>query len=81
MLGFYSNNARKEACGGQQTISSTSNCGSGHKKIKDYCYNPADRIGKGFSSIVYKGVNELTSNLFPGYDVHTYLFACVSYPR
>lgn len=27
------------------------------KKIKNYIYSPLDRIGKGYSSIVYKGIN------------------------
>lgn len=31
------------------------------KKIKHFSYSPADKIGKGFSSIVYKGSNDLTS--------------------
>lgn len=29
-----------------------------NKKIKNYSYNALDSIGKGFSSVVYKGVNE-----------------------
>jgi hypothetical protein len=33
-----------------------------NKKIKNYSYNLVDRIGKGFSSIVYKGINDTTSN-------------------
>lgn len=28
------------------------------KKIKNYSYNPLDSIGKGFSSVVYKGQND-----------------------
>jgi hypothetical protein len=71
MLGFYSNNARKEVCTGQQGPSSSSTCPPGHKKIKDYSYNPVDRIGKGFSSIVYKGINDNTSNKFTWYGYHT----------
>lgn len=31
------------------------------KKIKHFSYSHNDRIGKGFSSIVYKGTNDLTS--------------------
>ncbi len=62
MLGFYSNNTRKEALGPQTGPALGLNCSTGHKKIKDYSYNPADRIGKGFSSIVYKGTNDITSN-------------------
>lgn len=31
------------------------------KKIKHFSYSESDRIGKGYSSIVYKGVNTLTS--------------------
>ncbi len=55
MLGFFSNNTRKDLFGPHS--GSNSNCTNGNKKIKDYSYNPSDRIGKGFSSIVYKGVN------------------------
>ena len=29
------------------------------KRIKNFVYNPKDEVGKGFSSVVYKGVNEL----------------------
>ena len=29
------------------------------KKIKNYIYDPAQVIGSGFSSNVYKGINEL----------------------
>ena len=28
------------------------------RKIKNYSYNPLDSIGKGFSSVVYRGVND-----------------------
>jgi hypothetical protein len=31
------------------------------RKVKHYSYAPADRIGKGYSSVVYKGTNGLTS--------------------
>lgn len=34
------------------------------KKIKHFSYSSNDKIGKGFSSIVYKGSNDLTSILF-----------------
>ena len=34
----------------------------GTKKIKNFTYLPEDRIGKGYSSVVYKGKNEHTSN-------------------
>lgn len=30
------------------------------KKIEDYSYGLYDKIGKGFSSIVYKGRNDVT---------------------
>lgn len=30
------------------------------KKIEDYSYGLFDKIGKGFSSVVYKGRNDLT---------------------
>ena len=33
----------------------------GRKKIKHFSYSEGDRIGKGYSSIVYKATNELTS--------------------
>ena len=35
--------------------------GAGRRKIKHFSFSEADRIGKGYSSIVYKGTNELTS--------------------
>ena len=38
------------------------------KKIKHFSYSMNDKIGKGFSSIVYKGCNELTSNFCPTLD-------------
>lgn len=28
------------------------------KKIKNFSYNPLDSIGKGFSSVVYRGQND-----------------------
>lgn len=31
------------------------------KKVKHFSYSPTDKVGKGFSSIVYKGTNDLTS--------------------
>lgn len=34
---------------------------SSRKKIKHFSYSHSDKIGKGFSSIVYKGTNDLTS--------------------
>lgn len=33
-------------------------------KIKHFSYSMSDKIGKGFSSIVYKGMNDLTSTFF-----------------
>jgi hypothetical protein len=40
--------------------------GGGHnasrKKIKHYSYSSADRIGKGYSSVVYLGKNDNTGN-------------------
>jgi len=34
------------------------------KKIENYSYNLTSNIGKGYSSIVYKGKNDLTSIKF-----------------
>lgn len=31
------------------------------KKISDFSFLPQDKIGRGYSSIVYKGLNDLTS--------------------
>lgn len=48
MLGFYSNNVKKELFGaplGSNTGCSNSNP---NKKVKDYSYNPLDHMGKGF---------------------------------
>jgi hypothetical protein len=33
------------------------------RKIKHFSYSECDRIGKGYSSIVYKGTNNLTSTI------------------
>ena len=35
------------------------------KKIKHFSYSESDRIGKGYSSIVYRGLNDLTSIPLP----------------
>ena len=34
----------------------------GTKKLGNYSYSSLDKVGKGFSSVVYKGKNEQTSN-------------------
>ena len=34
---------------------------SNRKKVKHFSFNPFDKIGKGFSSVVYKGTNDQTS--------------------
>lgn len=47
----------KKPCSYQGNSSSDS-----RKKIKHFSYSHTDKIGKGFSSIVYKGTNDLTSN-------------------
>jgi len=38
---------------------SLTNAGS-RKKIKNFSYSPSDRIGKGYSSVVYRGKNDNT---------------------
>jgi hypothetical protein len=60
MLGFFSNSTKEEYV--NTNLNSSMNCTNINKKIKNYSYNLADRIGKGFSSIVYKGINDTTSN-------------------
>jgi hypothetical protein len=32
------------------------------KKIKNFIFNQKDSIGKGYSSTVYKGINEITKD-------------------
>jgi len=32
----------------------------GKRKIKNFTYSPSDRVGKGYSSVVYRGKNENT---------------------
>ncbi len=44
------------------SVGQNTSCTSSKKKIKHFSYSSNDKIGKGFSSIVYKGCNELTSN-------------------
>ena len=34
----------------------------GRRKIKHFSYSLSDRIGKGYSSVVYKGKNDNTGN-------------------
>lgn len=34
---------------------------SNRRKVKHFSYSPDDKIGKGYSSIVYRGLNELNS--------------------
>ena len=36
------------------------NSGSSRRKIKHFSYLPSDRIGKGYSSVVYKGKDDNT---------------------
>ena len=46
----------------RETLSMGSNTsGLGKKKVKNFSYSTSDRIGKGFSSVVYKGTNDSTS--------------------
>lgn len=40
-----------------------STSGESRKKIKHFSYSMTDKIGKGFSSIVYKGTNDLTNEV------------------
>lgn len=39
---------------------------SARKKIEHYSYGLSDRIGKGYSSVVYRGRNDQTSKSFLG---------------
>ena len=34
------------------------------KKIADYSYILTDQLGEGYSSKVYRGINDTTSNMF-----------------
>ena len=64
MMSYYTNNTKRDLLGPSTNVS------TGRKKIKDYSYSTIDRIGKGFSSIVYKGVNDRTSKLISGMIYH-----------
>lgn len=68
MMNYYTNNTKRDLLGPSVNVS------SGRKKIKDYSYSTIDRIGKGFSSIVYKGVNDRTSKLISGMIDHASFF-------
>ncbi len=46
------------------STSHQSSSSDSRKKIKHFSYSYSDKIGKGFSSIVYKGTNDLTSISF-----------------
>ena len=34
------------------------------KKVKHFSYNTEDKIGKGYSSVVYRGINDITSRVY-----------------
>ena len=58
MLSYYPNSSKRDI----HTATNSSLSGSSNRrKIKDFSYNHMDRIGKGFSSVVYRGTNDLTS--------------------
>lgn len=38
----------------------SSSFSQGPCKVKNFSYKPEHRIGKGYSSVVYKGTNDLT---------------------
>ena len=56
MIGIYSHNNRKYEHRGH-----SASFGNAKKKIKHFSYQSTDRIGKGFSSVVYRGTNDNTS--------------------
>ena len=57
---------------------SASSSSNSRKKIKDYSYGYIDRIGKGFSSVVYKGTNDVTSKNIPSMkNFHALLSICL----
>ena len=41
----------------------------GTKKIGNFSYSSSDKIGKGFSSVVYKGTNDNTSTIYSQHDL------------
>ena len=51
MLNYYAYNAKGES---HRSHSLSSN---GKKKVGNFSYLPSDKIGKGFSSVVYRGIN------------------------
>jgi serine/threonine-protein kinase ULK/ATG1 len=53
--------SNKEPFGSNLTSKPHSPLSPNTVRVKNYSYNPNDRIGKGYSSIVYKGVNEHTN--------------------
>ena len=72
MFGVYSNPSRKDLPSNSFAPASNS-----RKKIKDYSYGYMDQIGKGFSSVVYKGTNDVTSKQFLGMGVLMLSYLCV----
>ncbi len=56
MTTLYSNHYRTNSYNHQNNASILSKI-----KIKNYSYDPIDKIGKGYSSVVYKGLNDNTS--------------------
>lgn len=51
------------------------------KKIKHFSYNPIDSIGKGFSSVVYRGQNDNTSKSISCMLAHAIPTSSLTYPR
>ena len=60
MISYNPTSNRRDLFGNSQPLNPNN-----RKNIKDYSYSQADRIGKGFSSIVYKGTNDITSKTHP----------------
>ena len=58
MIGLYHQNTRSDLYRGHSL-----SVGS-KKKIGNFSYSASDKIGKGFSSVVYKGINDATSIIY-----------------
>ena len=55
MTSFLTKEHNSFSMGGQGTLN--------RKKIKHFSYSSSDRIGKGYSSVVYRGKNDQTGKL------------------
>ncbi len=63
MFNYYQQSTKSLSYKGQNYSS------NGSKKIGNFSYSSSDKIGKGFSSVVYRGINDNTSTIYSKHDL------------